>query len=51
MSNRTTVAVDKDERPVLDEAQERLSDELGGIDPSIGETVVHLAKRYVEDTE
>lgn len=51
MSNRATVAFDKDEKPIIDEAQERLGEELGGINPSKGETVVHLAKNYVENDD
>lgn len=51
MTDRATVAFDKDDKDVIDEAQERLADELGGITPSKGETVVHLAKNYVENDD
>jgi len=51
MSDTTTVSIQRDDADVIDEAQARLSKELGGITPSKGETVVHLAKSYVEDDD
>ena len=51
MTDRATVSFDKDEKDVIDEAQERLSAELGGINPSKGETVVHLCRDYVENDD
>lgn len=51
MTDRTTVTFDRDDKDVIDEAQARLAEELGGITPSKGETVVHLCRDYVEDDD
>jgi RNA polymerase-interacting CarD/CdnL/TRCF family regulator len=51
MTDRATVAIDKDEKPVLDQAQEHLEEELNGISSTKGETVVHLCPEYVENKE
>lgn len=48
MSDKTTVSIDRDDLSVVDQAQDRLEDELG-VSPTKGETVAKLCRDYVED--
>lgn len=50
MSDKTTVSIDRDGLSAVDEAQERLEDDLG-VSPTKGETVAYLARDYVEDDD
>ena len=50
MTNYTTVSFHPEHKSAVDDAQDALADELG-FEPSKGDTVVHLCKKFVEGTE
>lgn len=50
MSDITTVSLQREDKPVVEEAQERLEDELG-VSPTLGETVAKLCREFVEDDD